>query len=86
MNFFGAAKLLTDLVVSAGVGSVVGNAIKASIPLEAKIIQRISIGIGGFVLSGMVGDFASKYAREKLEEFVTQIKETKTSIAELRNH
>ena len=70
-------KNVTTLVVSAGVGAVVGNAIKASTPEDLKILQKISIGVGGFVLSGMVGSFASKYADEQIDTTVSQFTELK---------
>lgn len=70
-------KNVTCLIVSAGVGAVVGNAIKASTPEELKILQKISIGVGGFVLSGMVGNFASKYTDEQIDSTVSQFTELK---------
>lgn len=61
-------KSVSELVVSIGAGAVVGNAIKVSTPETAKIIQKIAIGVGGAVLSSMVGDLAAKYATGQIED------------------
>lgn len=79
MNPMTIVKGVVDLAVSAGAGAVVGNAIKMSTPADAKKIQKISIAVGGFVLSGLVGAQASKYATEQIDTTLAQIKEVKAS-------
>lgn len=61
-------KSATGLIVSAGAGAVVGNAIKASTPADIKTIQKVLVGVGGFVLSGMAGEMASKYVNATIDE------------------
>lgn len=79
MNPTGLVKFATDIIVSAGVGAVVGNAIKATSPLGMKTSQKIMVGVGSVVVSGMVGKNAANYATEQIEETITQIKEIKTN-------
>ena len=68
--------LLTNavsFVVSMGVGSIVGNAIKASTPATTPILQKIVMGVGGVALSSLVGSLAAKQSVEKIDETVAQI-------------
>lgn len=78
MNPLGIIKAASDLVVSLGAGAVVGNAIKASTPANLKLIQRIGIGVGGFVLSSMVGAQAAKFANEQIDGAVEDLQEIKS--------
>jgi hypothetical protein len=67
-------KAISDIVVSAGVASVVGNAIKASTPDDLKRFKKISITVGGFVLSGMVSGMATKYTNEQIDAAASVLK------------
>lgn len=84
MNPLGIFKTVTDLVVATGVGAVVGNLIKTTTPIDVKTVQRISIAVGGLVLSSMAGDRAAKYATEQIDATVAQVKELKNSIKKNR--
>jgi hypothetical protein len=77
MNPLNLTKTVTEILVSVGVGSIVGNAIKQTTPANAHIVKRISIGIGGFVLSSMISAKASKYATDQIDETVEKIKSFK---------
>lgn len=66
-------KMIADVVVSAGAAAVVGNAIKASTPATLKTTQKVSIAVGGFVLSSMVGAAASKHTSEQIDTTLAQI-------------
>jgi cell division protein FtsX len=74
------AKTAAGIVTSLGAGAVVSNAIKASIPANSKTIQKISIGIGGFVLSSMVSEMATKYVNENIDSAVKQFQTAKDNI------
>lgn len=78
MNILGITKTVSDVVVSAGVGAIVGNAIKASTPIDTKIVSKISIGVGSLVLSSMVGTQAANYTAEQIDSTVVQLKALKT--------
>jgi hypothetical protein len=80
MNPFPIVKLAAELLVSFGAGAVVTNTIKVTTPSNAKLIQKIAIGVGGFVLSGMVGEAAVKYANTSIENGVAQVKDAKAKI------
>lgn len=80
MNPATIAKAAVDIIVSTGVGAVVGNAIKMSTPLDATITKKISIGVGGFVLSGMVGSHAAKYTGEQIDTTLTQVRALKETL------
>jgi len=73
MNKLELLKSAAELIVSIGVSSVVGNAIKASLPENTKVVRKVAVGIGGFVLSSMVGDMASKYATESIDEMAVKL-------------
>lgn len=74
MNPLSLVKTVVEITVSVGVGAVVGNAIKASTPAGIHVVKRVAIGVGGFVLSSMVGDMATKYATETIDETASKIK------------
>lgn len=74
MNPLLIVKAVTDVVVSVGVGAVVGNAIKAGTPANTHVVKRVAIGIGGFVLSGMVSDYASKYATGVIDNTTASVR------------
>ena len=74
MNPLNLIKVVTEITVSVGVGSIVGNTLKQATPANAHILKRISMGIGGFVLSSMISAKASKYATDQIDETVEKIK------------
>lgn len=84
MSILGLTKAVTDLVVSAGAGAVVGNAIKATTPPDAKVLTKVSIGIGGFVLSGAVGQWAAKYTSDQIDGTVEQIKDVSAAVRNIK--
>lgn len=67
-------KKVGTLVVSVGVGAIVGNAIKATTPSSINTINKVCIGIGGFVLTSMVCGMATKYTEAQIDETVNEIK------------
>ena len=68
------AKLATGFVVSAGTGTIVKNIIKSTTPDNLKIAKRVTVVIGGFVLSGMVGEMATKYTDKNIDGIVKGFK------------
>lgn len=85
MNFIGIGKSITEIVVSAGAGAIVGNTIKMTMPAkQAGVFQlnRPLMAIGGLVLSNMVGDLAAKYATDSIDHAVEQIKTVKNAVDE----
>ena len=77
MNLLPVVKTVASFVVSAGTGTIVANAIKASNPSQASLIHKISVAAGGFVLSGMVADKAATYTEGVIDEFADTLNELK---------
>lgn len=80
MNPLLILSVVAKYAVSASVGSVVGNLIAIKTPTNTKPITKISIGLGTFVLSGLLSDMAMTYVEEQAKEIVGEIVRTKTAI------
>jgi hypothetical protein len=74
MEIKSLVKVISGFIVSMGVGAIVGNTIKLTTPQSIGLAKKISIGIGGLVLSSMIGDYTSKYADKKIDETAEEIK------------
>lgn len=85
MNPLTISKMIVGTVVSAGAGAVVGNAIKASTPADLKTTQKVSIAVGGFVLSSLVASVASKHTEAQIDETVSQIQQLKAVFTKKTN-
>lgn len=79
-NPFNMAKTAAEFIVPLGAGAVVSNAIKASTPENARLIQKISISIGGFVISSMVAEAAVKYTTGKIDKAAATFAATRDGI------
>lgn len=72
---FETAKQIFGLVVTAGVGVIIGNIVKSTTPTSMNLIKKACAGVGAFVLTDMVGDMAVKYANGEIDEAVSLIEE-----------
>lgn len=66
-------KSIVGLGASIGVGTVVGNVVKATTPANISKFGKIATVVGSVVLTGMVGIAAEKYTDgqiDKIAEFV----------------
>lgn len=68
MDTFKIVKGISSLAVSVGAGAIVTNAIKATTPEDVKMIKKIVITIGGFAVSGIVADAASRYSNKTFDD------------------
>lgn len=68
MNKLDFIKTGVSIIVSAGTGSIVGNFIKHTTPINTKFITRFCINAGSFVLTSIAGDFAARYTEKKIDE------------------
>jgi prefoldin subunit 5 len=84
MNALSIFKTVAELAIATGVSSIVSNASKAAVPENARLIKKISIGIGTFVLSNMVADQAVKYTQDKIDKGLEEIEKTKAAIADAK--
>lgn len=64
-------KGIVTLVATAGVGIIVGNAIKATTPRDIKNVTKFCIFVGGLALSGIAGDKAGKYVEAQIDDLVS---------------
>lgn len=74
MDYLGLAKQLFGLVVSLGTGAIVKNAIEHTTPSNISTLNKVGVCVGGLVLSMMVGDVATRYAGEKIDEVAEKFK------------
>lgn len=73
MNYLEPIKAVAGFVVSSGVGSIVGQALRNTIPEDANRIKKVVMGVGALALGS--------YASHKVSEFVdAQIDEANTNI------
>lgn len=68
MNIGKIVKPAVTFVASMGVGAVIGNVIKTTTPLDLNRLQKISVGVGGFVLCNVLGDLAANHLIASAEE------------------
>lgn len=74
MNKLEFIKTGAEIVVSIGVGAIVGNAVTLVSPTSTKAIMNFCIKAGKLALSGMVSDKASTYVRETIDSTVEKAK------------
>lgn len=74
------AKSVLDAVVSTGVGSIVGNHIKASTPADANRWTKATTVVGGLVLSGAVGSWGANYARGQVDATAEQFQNLRGAV------
>lgn len=75
MNKLELVKTGIGLVVSVGVGAIVGNAVKATSPSDMKAITKFCVGVGSLVLTGLFGDMAAKYTGDSIDSVVNAVKD-----------
>jgi hypothetical protein len=73
MNKLDFLKGATELVVSIGVSSIVGNTIKLVKEPGTKLPKRFAIAVGGIVLSSMIADKAGEYATGRIDQAAESI-------------
>jgi hypothetical protein len=67
-------KTVGGIIISIGIGTIVGNAIKCTTPSSVKTINKVLVAISGFILSSMISDKVTEYTEVKIDETVDQIK------------
>lgn len=70
----------TKFVVSAGVGAIVKNAIKATTPEDIKKLSKLSVWVGSAVVSSMVAEAATKYTKEKIDAGIQAVKDSQVHV------
>ena len=64
-----------QIVVSIGVGVVVGNVVKLSSPAGRNVLKNICVGAAGLVLSDMISDQACSHVETNIDDVANQLKE-----------
>ena len=67
-------KIVGGLVISIGIGAVATNLIKATIPENTKILTKICIGVGSFLVAGMAASAASNHFEGIMDRLINVIK------------
>jgi len=73
INKLSLLKGVAELAVSAGVGAVVGNLVKATTPLDSGKIQKVMVSIGGWGLSGVLGDLSAKHVSSQIDNYAEKV-------------
>lgn len=67
-------KIAGGIIVSVGVGAIVGNAIKCTTPSHVGTIKKVCIGVGAFILTSMISDKAVQYTEVTISKAIKSIK------------
>lgn len=79
MSGIGVVKQATELAVSIGVGSIVGNVLKSTLEgQKVNILKRVSVGFGALAIGSYVSDLVGKYAVDRIDEVVDQAQQVRT--------
>jgi hypothetical protein len=84
MNPIGIVKTVAGVASSVGVGAIVKNIIITTTPENVTKLQKASIFIGSVVLSGMIGDMATKYVNTTIDNTVEQFKTAQEAIVQIQ--
>ena len=78
------AKSATELVVSMGVGTIIGNAVRATSPANMNLLNRVFVGAGSYALGSIAGSMASKHTVDQIEQTIEQTIEQLKELKELK--
>lgn len=67
-------KSASGMIVSAGVGTIVGNIVKNNTPEDLKTYRKVLVKIGGFALSGMAGAASVAYVEKQIDQLEAGVK------------
>lgn len=68
-------KGVAELAVTAGVGVIVGNLVRATTPLESSRVTKILVTVGGYGLTGVLGDLSGKYVANQIDTYGTKFRD-----------
>lgn len=76
----GITKLAAGLVVSTGVGTIVGNVLRNTVPADAKLVRKISTYVGAAALSAMVANQATVFVEGQIDGYANAVTELKSQV------
>lgn len=71
--FVKRAKQIGGIVVTIGVASIVGNAVKFTTPSSIGKLTKACVGIGSFMLGGLAADATVKYTNRQIDDVANMI-------------
>lgn len=84
MNLLSTLTGLAKYAASISVGTVVGNLVAVTTPANAKPITKMSIGLGTFILTGVISDMAMTYVEKQIFDIATMIVTAKANVEVLQ--
>lgn len=76
INKLAIVKGASSLIVSVGVGAVLGNAIQATTPINASTVNTVLTAVGKFALSGILADASTKYVNNMIDDAALALKQS----------
>ncbi len=70
MDWITIGKFAVQVVAGSAVNQVLKQAIIATTPPDISKFQRLTLGLGGFILSGWISHEASEYVVSELDMFL----------------
>lgn len=64
-----------ELLVTVGVGTLVGGALMLVKPAKLGVAKKMAVGVAGLVITSMATDSVTDYFEKKFDEVATSIKE-----------
>lgn len=81
MNPLAITKGVVGLIVSMGVGTIVGNTIKASTnSADLNLLNKVGVGLGALAISGLVSSKVSQHTTDTIDNTLEQIEEVKSEL------
>lgn len=71
MNGLAVTKFVTKLVVQAGTGTVIGNAIRATMPADISKMDMLTSIVAGMFIGGLVAEKTGDYSDEMIDQAYT---------------
>ena len=75
INILSVVKGVAELAISAGVGVVVGNLVKATTPYDLNKFQKVMVGIGGYGVGAVLGDLSAKHISAQIDDYAVRLDE-----------
>jgi hypothetical protein len=75
-------KFAGGFAISAGVGSVVENAIAFTTPAVVSTLQKVLIRVGGIVITSMIAEKGQSYVEDRIKKVLT--KQKKDDVVEVK--
>ena len=73
VNVLGIVKGVAEIVVSASVGVVVGNIVKATTPDDLNKFGRITVAVGSGALGAVLGELSAKYTSAQIDGYAERL-------------